>query len=177
MVKKEIFDRITKQISEMSAVELQQFIQKINSLWQLEAGENSTEEAEENQEYNKLIEELSSLNLKEFNSLVRHMEETLGIKASVSAGAGAQEEEGEKKEQEKSHYQVSIVNFKQESSQRIKFIQLLRTQQTSLDLPSALKVFATIEKGENYILSEKATKDDAMAMKNALEAYVDVILK
>jgi ribosomal protein L7/L12 len=183
MEKKEIFDRITKQISDMSVVELQQFIQKINNLWQTGAAENDNKQENNSENHNEqdpdnqLIETLSDLNLKQFNSLIMHIEETLGVKASVSATSDSSDEEGAKKAQEKSHYQVSIANFKQTLAQKIQFIQLLKKQHASLDLTGAVKVFALIEKGEHYIISERATKDEAMEMKNVLDPYVDVILK
>lgn len=117
--------------------------------------------------YDKIVEEIGKLTLFELNDLVEEIKKAFGVEASMpmmgagAGAAGATEDVGSKKEEQTSFK----VTLEDQGPDKIKTIKALR-QVTTLNLSDAK---AAVE-GSPTVIAESASKEDAMKMKETLEA-------
>jgi large subunit ribosomal protein L7/L12 len=167
------FEEIQKKINDMSITDLQNFIQELKYNFGLEENQEGS-----SPQYQSVINEINGLTVKQMNDLIKDLETSFGVKASASFGGGGESsEEGASGAAEKSSYTVVISGFKQDASQKIKFIQALRGQVPSIALKDALTIFDTITTGGNHTVFDNLGKDEAMNFKNILDPFVEVTLK
>ena len=169
------FEELTKKINDMSAIELQNLIQKIKYTFKID---EMSEGSEDFKEYETLVNDIANLKMKETIELITHLENTFGVKAAAGVGAGSGDAEGGSgASAEKSHYTVIISGFKQDASQKVKFIQALRGQAPAIALKDAMGIFDTISTGGNHIVFDNLGKDEAAAFQKAMDVYCEVTLK
>jgi ribosomal protein L7/L12 len=167
------FEELSKKINGMNAIEIQNLIQELKDAFKIESmAEGSTHE------YKTLINEILNLQMKEAVELVAHLENTFGVKAAAGVGSGSgSDEESGAGAAEKSAYTVLISGFKQDASQKVKFIQALRGQAPAIALKDAMGIFDTISTGGNHIVFDNLGKDEATAFQKAMDAFCEVTLK
>ena len=117
----------------------------------------------------EILESLKSLSLLEASELVKQIEEAFGVSAAASAGvvmaapgAAAGGDGGEAAE-EKTEFEVVLESF--EASSKIKVLKEVRNA-TGLGLGEAKALVEAAPK----TIKEGATKEDAEALKKAIEA-------
>ena len=117
----------------------------------------------------EILDSLKSLSLLEASELVKQIEETFGVSAAASAGvvmaapgaaAGADSAEAA---EEKTEFEVVLESF--DASSKIKVLKEVRNA-TGLGLGEAKALVEAAPK----TIKEGATKDDAEALKKAIEA-------
>ncbi len=117
----------------------------------------------------EILDSLKSLSLLEASELVKQIEEAFGVSAAASAGvvmaapgAGGGGDSAEAAE-EKTEFEVVLESF--EASSKIKVLKEVRNA-TGLGLGEAKALVEAAPK----TIKEGATKDDAEALKKAIEA-------
>ena len=116
----------------------------------------------------QLMTEISGLTALELAQLTKALEEAFGVSAAMpvmataAAVAGAAPVEA-KKEEEKSEYKVELLDG---GPDKIKTIKAVRQVKKDLGLTEAKKM---VEEAPS-VLAEAASKEEAKAMKEALEA-------
>ena len=117
----------------------------------------------------EILDSLKSLSLLEASELVKQIEEAFGVSAAASAGvvmaapgAAAGGDDGEAAE-EKTEFEVVLESF--EASSKIKVLKEVRNA-TGLGLGEAKALVEAAPK----TIKEGATKEDAEALKKAIEA-------
>ncbi len=117
----------------------------------------------------EILDSLKSLSLLEASELVKQIEEAFGVSAAASAGvvmaapgAAAGGDGGEAAE-EKTEFEVVLESF--EASSKIKVLKEVRNA-TGLGLGEAKALVEAAPKS----IKEGATKEDAEALKKAIEA-------
>ena len=117
----------------------------------------------------EILDSLKSLSLLEASELVKQIEEAFGVSAAASAGvvmaapgAAAGGDAGEAAE-EKTEFEVVLESF--EASSKIKVLKEVRNA-TGLGLGEAKALVEAAPK----TIKEGATKEDAEALKKAIEA-------
>lgn len=115
----------------------------------------------------QLVNEVSNLTALELAQLTKALEETFGVSAAMpmmAAAPGAAADAGSaKKEEEKSEYKVELIDA---GSNKINTIKAVRSIKKDLGLTEAKKLVEEVPS----VISEAASKDEANAIKEALEA-------
>ena len=115
----------------------------------------------------EILESLKSLSLLEASELVKQIEEAFGVSAAASAGVvmaapGAAGAGGGEAAEEKTEFDVVLESF--EASAKIKVLKAVR-EATGLGLGDAKAMVEAAPK----TIKEGASKDDAEALKKAIE--------
>lgn len=115
--------------------------------------------------HEKLLEQISNMSVLDLADLVKELETTFGVSASmpmaVAAPAAAAGDSA--KSEEKAEYKVTLQDG---GAEKIKVIKVLRTLLPNLALTDAKKMTESTP----YVLVEAAPKDEAVKMKKELEA-------
>ena len=116
----------------------------------------------------EILESLKSLSLLEASELVKQIEEAFGVSAAASAGVvmaapGAAGGDAAEAAEEKTEFEVVLESF--EASSKIKVLKEVRNA-TGLGLGEAKALVEAAPK----TIKEGATKEDAEALKKAIEA-------
>ena len=116
----------------------------------------------------EILDSLKSLSLLEASELVKQIEEAFGVSAAASAGVvmaapGAAAGDGADAAEEKTEFEVVLESF--EASSKIKVLKEVRNA-TGLGLGEAKALVEAAPK----TIKEGATKEDAEALKKAIEA-------
>ena len=113
----------------------------------------------------EILESLKSLSLLEASELVKQIEEAFGVSAAASAGvvmAAPGAAAGGEVAEEKTEFDVVLESF--EASSKIKVLKAVR-EATGLGLGDAKALVEAAPK----LVKEGASKDDAEALKKAIE--------
>lgn len=113
-----------------------------------------------------LIKDIGGLSVFELAELVKAVEETFGVSAASAMAVAAPSSDGDSsgsKEEEKTSFKVELV---ESGAEKIKVIKAVRAVLPSLGLAEAKKAVDEAP----FVLAESATKEDAMKMKEAIEA-------
>lgn len=114
----------------------------------------------------KLVNDISNLTALELAQLTKTLEGVFGVSAAMPAMAAAPaaaEAGGAKKEEEKSEYKVELIEA---GANKINVIKALRQVKKDLGLTQARE----LAENTPAVVAEAASKDEAKAMKEALEA-------
>lgn len=114
----------------------------------------------------KLVNDISNLTALELAQLTKTLEGVFGVSAAMPAMAAAPaaaEASGAKKEEEKSEYKVELIEA---GANKINVIKALRQVKKDLGLTQARE----LAENTPAVVAEAASKDEAKAMKEALEA-------
>jgi large subunit ribosomal protein L7/L12 len=112
----------------------------------------------------RIVEEVGALTLLEVADLVKLMEEKFGVSAAMPvAAAGAAAAAPAAAEAEKSEYKVELLDS---GANKIEAIKALRKVKKELGLTDAKKLIESAP----VVIAEAASKADAQALKEALEA-------
>ena len=116
----------------------------------------------------EILDSLKSLSLLEASELVKQIEEAFGVSAAASAGVvmaapGAADGDSADAAEEKTEFEVVLESF--EASSKIKVLKEVRNA-TGLGLGEAKALVEAAPK----TIKEGATKEDAEALKKAIEA-------
>ena len=117
----------------------------------------------------EILDSLKSLSLLEASELVKQIEEAFGVSAAASAGVvmaapgAAGGGDGAEAAEEKTEFEVVLESF--EASSKIKVLKEVRNA-TGLGLGEAKALVEAAPK----TIKEGATKEDAEALKKAIEA-------
>ena len=117
----------------------------------------------------EILDSLKSLSLLEASELVKQIEEAFGVSAAASAGVvmaapgAAAGSDGDDAAEEKTEFEVVLESF--EASSKIKVLKEVRNA-TGLGLGEAKALVEAAPK----TIKEGATKEDADALKKAIEA-------
>lgn len=115
----------------------------------------------------QLITDISSLTVLELAELTKALEDKFGVSAAAmpmaSAAASPAGAPAAKKEEEKSEYKVELLEA---GADKMKTLKALRAIKKDLGLIEAKKM---VEEAPT-VLAEAASKEEAQAMKEALEA-------
>ena len=117
----------------------------------------------------EILDSLKSLSLLEASELVKQIEEAFGVSAAASAGVvmaapgAAAGGDGDAAAEEKTEFEVVLESF--DASSKIKVLKEVRNA-TGLGLGEAKALVEAAPK----TIKEGATKDDAEALKKAIEA-------
>ena len=117
----------------------------------------------------EILDSLKSLSLLEASELVKQIEEAFGVSAAASAGVvmaapgAAAGGDGDEAAEEKTEFEVVLESF--EASSKIKVLKEVRNA-TGLGLGEAKALVEAAPK----TIKEGATKEDAEALKKAIEA-------
>ncbi|XP_076821455.1 large ribosomal subunit protein bL12-like [Clavelina lepadiformis] len=118
----------------------------------------------------KLVDEISSLTLREVADLNELLKSTLNIKdvAVVAASPGvaaasAEEKQEEEKVPERTEFAIKLVGF--QASDKIKVIKALKAVKTSLNLVQAKKLVESIPQ----VIMEEVAKEECEEIKKTLE--------
>ena len=117
----------------------------------------------------EILDSLKSLSLLEASELVKQIEEAFGVSAAASAGVvmaapgAAAGDDGAEAAEEKTEFEVVLESF--EASSKIKVLKEVRNA-TGLGLGEAKALVEAAPK----TIKEGATKEDAEALKKAIEA-------
>ena len=117
----------------------------------------------------EILDSLKSLSLLEASELVKQIEEAFGVSAAASAGVvmaapgAAAGGDGAEAAEEKTEFEVVLESF--EASSKIKVLKEVRNA-TGLGLGEAQALVEAAPK----TIKEGATKEDAEALKKAIEA-------
>jgi len=117
----------------------------------------------------EILDSLKSLSLLEASELVKQIEEAFGVSAAASAGVvmaapgAAAGGDGDAAAEEKTEFEVVLESF--EASSKIKVLKEVRNA-TGLGLGEAKALVEAAPK----TIKEGATKEDAEALKKAIEA-------
>ena len=117
----------------------------------------------------EILDSLKSLSLLEASELVKQIEEAFGVSAAASAGVvmaapgAAAGGEGDDAAEEKTEFEVVLESF--DASSKIKVLKEVRNA-TGLGLGEAKALVEAAPK----TIKEGATKEDAEALKKAIEA-------
>lgn len=113
----------------------------------------------------RIVEEVGALTLLEIADLVKMMEEKFGVSAAmpVAAAGGAAAAAPAAAEAEKSEYKVELLDS---GANKIEAIKALRKVKKELGLTDAKKLIESAP----VVIAEAASKADAQALKEALEA-------
>jgi large subunit ribosomal protein L7/L12 len=115
----------------------------------------------------QLVSDIGSLTVLELAELTKSLEAKFGVSAMAMAAsatpAAAPAEAAVKKEEEKTEYQVELLDG---GAEPIKTIKALRSVKKDLSLVDASKAV----KEAPTVLVKSASKDEAKALKDALEA-------
>ena len=117
----------------------------------------------------EILDSLKSLSLLEASELVKQIEEAFGVSAAASAGVvmaapgAAAGGDGDGDAEEKTEFEVVLESF--EASSKIKVLKEVRNA-TGLGLGEAKALVEAAPK----TIKEGATKEDAEALKKAIEA-------
>ena len=117
----------------------------------------------------EILDSLKSLSLLEASELVKQIEEAFGVSAAASAGVvmaapgAAAGGDGADAAEEKTEFEVVLESF--EASSKIKVLKEVRNA-TGLGLGEAKALVEAAPK----TIKERATKEDAEALKKAIEA-------
>ena len=117
----------------------------------------------------EILDSLKSLSLLEASELVKQIEEAFGVSAAASAGVvmaapgAAGGGDGDEAAEEKTEFEVVLESF--EASSKIKVLKEVRNA-TGLGLGEAKALVEAAPK----TIKEGATKEDAEALKKAIEA-------
>ena len=116
----------------------------------------------------EILDSLKSLSLLEASELVKQIEEAFGVSAAASAGVvmaapGAAAGDGADAAEEKTEFEVVLESF--DASSKIKVLKEVRNA-TGLGLGEAKALVEAAPK----TIKEGATKEDAEALKKAIEA-------
>jgi len=117
----------------------------------------------------EILDSLKSLSLLEASELVKQIEEAFGVSAAASAGVGmaapgaAAGGDGADAAEEKTEFEVVLESF--DASSKIKVLKEVRNA-TGLGLGEAKALVEAAPK----TIKEGATKEDAEALKKAIEA-------
>lgn len=113
-----------------------------------------------------LVEEIGGLSMMEVADLVKALETKFGVSAAAvapSASAPAASAAEAPKEEEKTHYKVTL---KESGAKKMDVIKAVRQVIPTLGLIEAKKA---VEEAP-FVLAESAAKDDAKKMKEVIEA-------
>jgi large subunit ribosomal protein L7/L12 len=111
-----------------------------------------------------LIENISTLTVLELAELTKALEEKFGVSAAMPVAAAAPAAAGETvAAQEKTEYKVELI---ESGSEKIKVIKALRSVKKDLGLTDAKKIVESAP----IVIAESVGKDEAQAMKEAIEA-------
>ena len=108
----------------------------------------------------KIIEQISTMTVKELSELVKSIEETFGVSAAAAVAAAPA---GEAAAEAKTEFKVTLEDM---GSEKIKVIKALRQVIPGLGLTDAKKLV----EGTPSVLNESASKEDADKMKETIEA-------
>ncbi len=114
----------------------------------------------------QLLNDIKSLSITEAAELAGLLETEFGVSsmmAVASAGAAVADDAGAAKAEEKSEYKVELLDG---GPEKIKTIKALRQVKKDLGLTEAKKMVEDAP----VVVSEAAPKEEAMALKEALEA-------
>ena len=117
----------------------------------------------------EILDSLKSLSLLEASELVKQIEEAFGVSAAASAGVvmaapgAAAGGDGAEAAEEKTEFEIVLESF--EASSKIKVLKEVRNA-TGLGLGEAKALVEAAPK----TIKEGATKEDAEALKKAIEA-------
>lgn len=112
----------------------------------------------------RIVEEVGALTLLEIADLVKLMEEKFGVSAAMPVAAGgAAAAAPAAAEAEKSEYKVELLDS---GANKIEAIKALRKVKKELGLTDAKKLIESAP----VVIAEAASKADAQALKEALEA-------
>ena len=116
----------------------------------------------------EILDSLKSLSLLEASELVKQIEEAFGVSAAAAAGVvmaapGAAAGDGADAAEEKTEFEVVLDSF--DASSKIKVLKEVRNA-TGLGLGEAKALVEAAPK----TIKEGATKEDAEALKKAIEA-------
>ena len=112
-----------------------------------------------------LVKDISGLTVIELAELTKSLEELFGVSAAMpmaAAAPAASEAPAAKKEEEKTEYKIELV---ESGTDKIKAIKALRSVKKDLGLTEAKKL---VDEAPS-VIAEAMAKDDAMALKKALE--------
>ncbi|MBT4855708.1 50S ribosomal protein L7/L12 [bacterium] len=109
----------------------------------------------------KIIEQISTMTVKELSELVKGIEETFGVSAAAAVAAAPAGAEGAA--EAKTEFKVTLEDM---GSEKIKVIKALRQVIPGLGLTDAKKLV----EGTPSVLNESASKEDADKMKEVVEA-------
>lgn len=113
-----------------------------------------------------LIKEIGGLSVFELAELVKAVEETFGVSASAAMAVAVPANDGAgsgAKEEEKTSFKVELI---ESGAEKIKVIKAVRAALPNLGLAEAKKAVDEVP----FLLAESATKEDAMKMKELIEA-------
>lgn len=111
----------------------------------------------------RIVEEVGALTLLEIADLVKLMEEKFGVSAAMPVASGAAAAAPAAAEAEKSEYKVELLDS---GANKIEAIKALRKVKKELGLTDAKKLIESAP----VVIAEAASKADAAALKEALEA-------
>jgi large subunit ribosomal protein L7/L12 len=112
-----------------------------------------------------LLEEIKALTVLELADLTKALEEAFGVSASMptAAAPAAVADASAAKSEEKSEYKVELLDS---GANKIESIKALRKVKKELGLTDAKKIIESAP----IVIAEAASKEDANALKEALEA-------
>lgn len=111
-----------------------------------------------------LLEEIKALTVLELADLTKALEEAFGVSAAMpTAAAPAAEAAAPAKSEEKSEYKVELLDG---GANKIESIKALRKVKKELGLTDAKKIVESAP----IVIAEAAPKEEANALKEALEA-------
>jgi len=112
-----------------------------------------------------LLEEIKALTVLELADLTKALEEAFGVSASMPTAAAAAPAAAASaaKTEEKSEYKVELLDS---GANKIESIKALRKVKKELGLTDAKKIIESAP----IVIAEAASKEDANALKEALEA-------
>ena len=112
---------------------------------------------------NAIVEEIKGLSLLEVKELTHALKETFGVEAVAMAGPAGGAAAAAPEVEEKTEFDVVLASF--DAAAKIKVIKAVR-EATGLGLADAKKAV----EGAPYTLKEAATKEEADALKEKIEA-------
>ncbi|MCD7735037.1 MAG: 50S ribosomal protein L7/L12 [Clostridiales bacterium] len=112
---------------------------------------------------NAIVEEIKGLSLLEVKELTDALKETFGVEAVAMAGPAGGAAAAAPEVEEKTEFDVVLASF--DAAAKIKVIKAVR-EATGLGLADAKKAV----EGAPYTLKEAATKEEADALKEKIEA-------
>ena len=111
----------------------------------------------------KLVTEISALTVLELADLTKALEEKFGVSATMAMGSGAPAAAAAPAAEEKTEFKVELLDS---GANKIETIKALRKVKKELGLVEAKKMVESAP----IVVAEAASKADAQALKEALEA-------